>query len=438
MAIDDKQLIKIGPWSAGINNLASENSVPEDAIRAGLNIDIDNAGQPSTRAGYVQRIAGTRCHSGWHDGKFPFALFVRNGTLTAMQSDLTTFNLVTGLNPLFELSYVLMNDRAYYASLRRNGVVTSGGAALEWGVETPHGAPALTYAAGGAFPAGTIQVAVTFFNASGEESGAFMGAPITVPNNSRVLVSSIPQPTSAEVVRVRIYRTEPDDAVFRMAVDLPVGMTTTTLNPGILGRPLDTMFLERVPCAYRLTTLNGRIYFGYEQVPGVHAVGWTEAIRYGLWKPSENYIGFNASIDMIAGVGDGTDGAGMYVGAGERTYYLDGADPKDFKQKIIYPFGVIPGTMVRVAGSILGIETTATVAYWIARNGFACIGLPSGQMVVIRENEAQAPIAMKGASILRQLDGARHILTSLSQQTGGGMRVADRASAKVYRNGVEV
>lgn len=448
MGLKDDQLIRLGPWPAGINNLAQENTVPEDALRLAHNVDIDNAGQVGTRPGFVATaMTGTRCHSGWHAGRFPFALMVIDGTLTGVPPDLDTFPIYYNLNPLFEVAYVLVNDTVYWSNSQRRGAVNASGTPLPWGLPTPVGAPQLVSSASGGLFDGQYQVTCTFLNALGEESACQKGEVIQVSGGGGILVSSIPQPNESGVTTIRLYRTQPNDSIFHAAIDLPVGTSSVVLGNTPLGRKLDrlststagvTTLWDRVPFAYRLAALNDRIAFAYQPVPGMHSVGWTQPLAYGLWVPTRNTIGFGASIDLLVGVGDGTEGAGLYVGSGDKTYFLAGGNPNDFAQKIVYPHGVIPGTQLVAPGSIFGLETTVPVAYWISRNGFACLGLPGGTVQVLREHEAQAPLALKGASLLREINGQRHAVTALSQAVGGGMRVEDRASIKVYRNGVEI
>jgi hypothetical protein len=68
----------------------------------------------------------------------------------------------------------------------------------------------------------------------------------------------------------------------------------------------------------------------------------------------------------------------------------------------------------------------------------ACLGLPGGQVVPLRERQVVAPAAERGASLFRERDGMRQVITALQGATPQGIAIGDRASSRVYRNGIEV
>ncbi|GAA0721290.1 hypothetical protein [Dokdonella soli] len=431
--VPDDKLIRLGPWPAGVNTLAKEDAVPAGELRQAVNVDIDRDGIPSRRLGQTLRYAGTRVHSIWNERPFPFGLFVQAGTLMAFWPDTSTSVLQTGLAPLLPVANALVYDRVYWSNGQQLGVVTSSGAVTGWGVETPDGQANLASAAAGGLNGGQYQVTFTFVSATGEESGAYGAATVTVPDGGGIAVTAVPQPLGSGVTAVRAYRTPANGDAFYYARDLPVGLTSVTLTESALGKPLDTQFLDRMPAVTRLALLNGRLY----GAAGPDLV-WSEPLRYGLTHPLKNRIGFGHPIDLLVTVGDGTDGAGLYIAAGARTYFLGGGEPDKFTRQTVRGYGVTPGSGLRAPGSVFGLEhpVQAPVAYWIDAQGIACLGLPGGSVQGIRERQAAAPLATSAVSLLREQNGVRQIITSLRGPAGQGLSVVDTAVASVTRNGV--
>lgn len=420
----------LGPWPNGVNNMSSEESLPEGSARKAENILFDRTGNPRTRAGRTLLSSANSVHSLVRLRDWPTMLVVVNGTLSSYTPDHGLVSLVSGLSTLKPLCYELVNDRVYWSNGDRSGIVTIDNHAIEWGVTPPAGVAALTPLSSGGMPAGTYQVAITNVNVRREESGATIAGVVTVPEQGGFRINFVPQPADAELVSVRVYATHQNGGEFYRLDDVPIGTTQLTVGFTRAGKVLDGQFLDRVPPCYRLTLLNGVLYFAYG-----HTLGWTEPMRYGLTSLLKNRIGFNGPLDLLIGVGDGTDGAGLYVAARDRTYWLPGGSPKDFRFQPI-GVGAVAGTGLRVPGGALGLETNTMVPYWLGTDGVACVGLPGGVIQRLRPDEAVAPTAQSGVSFFREKDGLRHVITSLSQNSGSGVGATDRVSTKIIRNGV--
>lgn len=436
--VPDEELIKLGPWPGGLNNLSREAETPADQLRGAVNLDLPRDGHPQTRAGYSLSITTTRAHSLWHDGLFPFALYVDSGALKAFQPGDNPFTVQAGLASTRDASYALVTDRVYWSNGHDTGVVLSTGMPAPWGVETPAGQPTLTSTTAGALYPGNYQVTITYLSATGEESGTGPAALVSLPTGGGIGLSAIPQPVGTAVALIRVYLSGANGDGLYWSRDMPVGMTSTTLTFSAEGKRLQTQFLDPMPAGQIVTLLNGRLYVAVNNM-----LYWSEALRYGLTRLAMNRIRFPAALTLLTAVGEGTEGAGLYVATANappssqgRTYFLAGPDPAQFAQRIVYGYGVIPGTSIRAAGSLFGLESAVPVAYWIAANGIACLGLPEGQVTPIREKQVVAPAADKGASLLREANGIRQIVTALDGSISRNLAVSDAAAATVYRNGV--
>lgn len=436
----DKQLMRMNGWPAGVDNRSREQSLTRDetgktviALREAENVDLDKDGKVARRAGFAKVTSGIRVHSLWSEPlSFPLALYADNGELMAMQTDLGTFSVRDGLVTGQPLSYAVAAGRVYWSNEMQTGCLSADGVALPWGIEGPNGQPTVVGGGGiGGLDAGTYQVAVTFLSAAGEESGASLAAIASVPAGGGLTLTDIPQPADA-TQRIRVYRSGANGDVLYHASDIPQGVTTLLLGAARLGRPLTTQFLEVMPAGHIVRQFAGRLWVA----KGSIAV-YSEPLRYGLTKLPQNRMSFAGRLDLMEPVGNGDDGGGgLYVAANDRTYWLGGSNPVDMRAAYRYPEGggAVPGTAVRVAGTTLGLETTEPVVYWLARNGVGCVGLPGGQVMPLRAAQVQAPAADGGASVFRDRNGVRQIITTLQASSPRGMAMGDRLDCEVIRH----
>lgn len=437
--VNDKQLLPVGPFYAGVDNLDAETALTRSddgkrivALREAVNVDIPRDGWPQRRKGFTLECAGARVHSLWHGGRFPFMLFANGPDLYARRAGGDPFLVRSGLSPR-EVSYAIPNDRVYASNGVEAWCVLPDGTSAAWGVETPAHQPQAIASANGGLDAGRYQFATTFIDARGEESGTARAEEIDVAQAGGVQLTNIAQPASADVARVRVYVSHANGDMLYQARDLAVGQTAALIGAGQRGKPLDTQFLSPMPPGQIVRYLAGRMY-----VARGREMRWSEALRYGLTHREKNVRRVGETIAMMEPVGEGGDAPGLFVSDHKRTYWLGGADPATQSNRIAYPYPAIPGTGRIVPGSMFGFDTAVPVAYWIARNGVAIVGLPGGQVVPLREKQVVAPNAERGSSLFLERDGIRTIITSLQGSTAQGLAVTDRASSRVYRNGVEI
>lgn len=196
--------------------------------------------------------------------------------------------------------------------------------------------------------------------------------------------------------------------------------------------PLRTQFQSPLPAGQLVGAGHGRLF-----VARGRTVYWSDALRYGQGVLADNNyrVGMQSdSVDLLAPVGDGTEGAGVYVAAGKRTYWLSGADPKDWRAVIAYGAGVVPGTLCWASGEVWGLETLSPTPSWLAKNGQFCVGLPGGQIVSYNADTASTDTGERGASLIRDVRGQRHMLATI--QGPQALGISDDWSVEVRRNGV--
>lgn len=427
--VSDTKLYKAGPWPQGINNVAPEGRLPRNefgtrpvALREADNVDLTAEGWPMRRRGREHRTPGTLIHSLWGAPSLPWGLYVDAGELVALypggQSE--PLGIQVGDMPL---SYDLINDSVYYTSRIACGCITLDLRRVPWAPEQPSGQPLLAVVDGFGLDAGQYQVAVTFTDAQGRESGTSLAAVIDVAADQGIELTSLPVPTdTVETPLVNVYCTEANDSVLYRYATLQSGATQAFITSSPPGRTLQTMHLRPLPAGQIVRGGNGR-----QWLAAGHELLWSEPLRYGLYNPARNRIRFGAQVDMLEPIGT----SGVLVAAGDRTYWLSGADPKDFTQRIVRASGAVPGSVARVPGNVLGLPTTEPLPVWVARSGHFCAGLPDGTVQVMKDGQAVIDSADGAALLFRQQDGLQQIIAALRAPQANGLALRDSVVARV-------
>lgn len=426
MPAKDSELLTLAGFPRGINNTAKEESAPAGTLREAENIDLDAAGKPSRRDGYTLVQAGTQMHSAWSDDYFPFGLEVDAGTLYAVHADESRDALVNGLAPGLPLSYARIHDAVWWCNGVQSGQVTLELETRAWAAPQPPSPPRLAAAEGGLEP-GRYQVILTGVDAWGRESGASSAALITLDSVGGIALAAIPQ-TGA---RTRVYVTEPNGSVFRAAYLLDAGVTDVVVSAPAQGRRCDTFALAPMPPGQLVAYGNGRQF-----VARGKEVLFSPALRYGLIDPVGGRVGFVKRVDMLAFVGDGTDGAGLFVSDGKRTYFLAGPDPAQWRPVIAYGAGAIPGQLGWAPGKVWGLDSEVPLPVWQARDGRLCVGLPGGSVFCPQSGDGQPDAVFetgeRAALLFRETAGDRRVISALRGAAPLAFAVRDQLIVTEY------
>lgn len=446
MAAEDNPLRRVA--FVGIDNLNDERATKDGHLRDMVNFDPKRSGTlPSTREGY-ERIYTGAPHSLWGDGQFPWAVFVDGGELRGIQAlqDPPTL-LASGIDPRAPMSYARDNDTLRFANGAQGGVLRMDGQVYAWACEAPNGQPVATAIANGGLPAGEYQVAMTFRDDMGRESGTGLAVRVTVPAGGGIRLTAIPQPSDPGVLAARIYCSTANEGesldtggmVAHHVRDIPPGASTFEFGAFERGRVLKTQFMEPLPIGNVIECGAGTTY------SAVDAVLYWGAPLYGAQGVlADSYMRFAARITVLAGVGDGAE-FGLWVAvsgwanheAGQ-VYYLAGRDPSKAPLRARYSYGAVPGTMTRCSGEVWGLPYKADVPCWLATNGFWCVGAPGGELLTFNTDTVAATAGERGASLVREGSGQTHVVTSVKNPFGAGLAIRDRYAVTVRRNGIEI
>lgn len=428
MARDD-ELMRLGGFPAGLNNRAGSTNGPTDenggqiALREAVNVSLSTSGSPVRRPGQAMRVNG-KAHSlvafgahliGWVDGELRAYLSDGTGGLT--------FDRVLKQLPDRFCTYATDDFELWWSNGVDAGRIDADLNLHAFWIDTP-AAPVLN-AIAGTLPKGRYEISVTAVDADGRESGGSGAVGIALQSGAGVHVTLPMQPDGA--VKWRLYVSPPDGEVLYEQAELPISAHEYVLTGRTPGASLETQWLHPLlPCQC--------LRYGHSRLFGLagNVLIWSEEYRLGLMHP-DNHIVLGHEATLLEPVGDGTDGAGVWIADHKRTYFMAGADPATWQQQARYPHAAVPGSSTTLPGSYFGLDAPA-VAYWMARNGVPCIGLPSGQLIPLREDALALPVdAERGATGLMLFDGICQLLTTTISASANMAAASDSVDATVTR-----
>jgi hypothetical protein len=426
---DEGALLKLGPFPAGLNNRAQATQGPTDqngaqnALREAVNVVLSNTGSPMRRPGQILRVSG-KSHSLFAMGQWLLAIV--DGELRAymqgQDGSLTQDAVLDTPGDRF-CTYATDDFSVWWSNGVTNGRIDEDLSVHPFWIDTPD--PVRLAVGIGALASGRYEVSVTAVDADGRESGASGAVGVNVPTGGSLTVTLPAAP--AGTVRWRLYVTPPDGDVLYQQADLPASATSTNVGNLTQTAKLETQWLHPLLPAQCLRYGHSRL-FGLPN----NVLIWSEPYRLGLMAP-DNHVVLGSEATLLEPVGDGTDGAGVWVADHKRTYFMAGADPANWQQQARYPHAAVPGTSTTLPGSYFGLEVE-TVAYWLAANGTPCIGLPGGQLIPLREDALALPVeAERGATGLMLFDGIRQLLTTTVGASANLAAASDSVDATVTR-----
>lgn len=377
-----------------MNNVLPEYDLPvnqdnrQNQLRNIVNADVLSSGRLKRRSGATKLVAA-QTHSLYSDGTRAFGVF--DDVLCEVLPNMTRIAIAT-MGSENRVSYVPIGPMTFYSNGAVKGRIMNG-QAYHWGIEPPQSPPALTPTAG-SLPAGTYMAIATFVDQFGEESGCY-NSTVAALSAAGGFTVTLPQPTEAAVVAVRLYFSMTNDSVMYAIGDYAVGVTTVpiTVMPQF-GMALETQFMEPPPASDILEELYGRIY----GVMG-NFVWHTQPLRYGLYKPSTDFIQFPAPVVLLAAVS-----GGLYVVA-DKTYWLAGDSPDEFTIDSVLQYTAAKGSLSKLPRS--------EDVVWFSSAGLVKAS-PGGKIAMVQEPNVRTAPSESGASLYIEDKGIKKIVAAVS------------------------
>ena len=366
-------------WPKGMDNRRANHDVPLDTLRDGLNVDVLTSGKVRLRSGITQAVADTGAHSVFSDGTR--LVWATPTTLKTADGNFVKSTLLTDTRLAKPLSYVALHGEIYFSNEDINGKINAAGEYEPWGIVGPTTAPVCSAVAG----VRRYQVTCTFVTASGEESGAPLGAEVLCSDIPSIQLTSIPQSSDSRVVATRIYVTNIDGTDFYAQLDIPTGITAWTLTGFFAnGARLRTQFMAPPPPGQLLEYLNGVLY-----VASGSAIYHTDPLRYVLCAP-EGFFMEPKRVTLLKAVDDG-----VYVSS-DQTYFLAAPGTKDVVRKPVLPYRAVEGAAVSMTddGNVM----------WLSERGFV-LGGNGGEVKNLTEGQLAMPSYERGCLGIVERDG---------------------------------
>lgn len=383
--------VKVGSLAPGLNNRLEptqlQTKLPNGADATYLygadNVDINAKGFLRRRRGQTLGLAG-RAHSIWGDAKGGFAVMDSNLVqLAPGGAGLTSSVVRTGM-PQRRVSYSRGADGDVYwsngADIRR---VARGS---DRPVLTPTlDADPIVMPIAGALPAGQYLVVFTVIDPVDGESGTAPPQQVDLAEGSGLRVSGLPG------LAVRIYLSGPNGDIPTLAA------TTTAVSVDLVALPdggirCQTLLMSQIPPGSIVRHYNGRMLVAAGNVLHI-----SDPYAYGLHDAGKSYIPFRAPVTVVEPTPNG-----VYICA-DVTYWISNLFA-DVLQEVL-PYGGIAGSS--------GLSKRGELIYWLSPNGLV-VGDQNGAAKNVQEDALQFSDATAGASLYRERNGMRHIVTARS------------------------
>ena len=392
---------KLEGWRQGVNDILRADELPTDTLRRSFNFDITDTGKLQVRDGSAKVYNGSiQRNSLWSDDER--TLFVEMGHLKELQRDVlgayaaALVRLDVGSRPM---KYLSLNRSVYYTNGIITGILGRDGQDRKWGVSAPGTQPNLTSGGGGTLAAGYYQVAITFINELGEESGTGLAVGTSIPEASEgvgsiTLTDFPPAPDDVKMVRVYVSHVN-GQGLYHVADVLPTTplyridrvSNTATIR-------LETQFGMPPPAGQLLEYHNGRIYIANGNI-----LWATQPLRYGLTKPARDFFQFPDYITVLKAVD-----SGIYICSGDKTYYIDGIDTANLQQDEILPYGGVYDTGIKVPN----FDAVA----WFSHRGIV-LGGEGGKTFNIMDDRVAVARYEFGTMFWREHRGIRQFVADL-------------------------
>lgn len=371
--------LKHESWARGANNLAKPERLPEGFVRELINVDPMPNGQLELRARSTRLLPADDFRLGIALGER--VIYVDGANVGIFSIGSGSAQVIGTVSPAGSLAGVAYNGQVYL-NTERDSVRIDGATVKPWAIDNP-GFSVERIA--GPLPAGIYKVAVTALGDDGEESGC---DPMIV------------RLAEGEALRVR----SDDSRALKAYVSAVNGASLFSQGPLIGGvmaitnvddsrERLTTGGLMPMPFCSMLADYNGII-------AGVHGryVLFSSPMHPHLFDPISNFFQYSEAPSLLAA----TSG-GLYVAAGEKTYFITQPDSGTPEQRTVMEIGAVNGASTQLPDGR---------AAWFTRYGLA-IGGPDG-VITLPNRQTYAPdLASIGAAGVLEHNGNAMVVTTM-------------------------
>lgn len=383
----------------GINNRAPIDRLPsgEDgrAVRDAVNVDLTQAQSFQRRPGFSQVLALPNCRD-MHE--------MPDANLVASSDKLYSFD-GSGVNEVATLASAFASVAYADSPL---GVIWSDGVSLNLFNGSsrplvpapPNPQPVASASTGGSLVAGTYGLRFTTINADGQQSAPTVPQFVTVADGGSVQVD-----VSGHTQAIAVFMTAVDGSVFYRESTIAVGVTSITLPfSRSQGQSMTAEIVGSLPAGRILAMHSGRLLSANGPYL-FYSLPWS----LGLHRPASDYVWLDQDITLVEPVEGGT-----YVATLSETYFLTGTDISKASMQKVAPYGAVRGTVAK--------DPVSLNPFWHTPRGPVQAD-QSGGLTLLQDRQIAYPVADMGTSSVRESNGLRQLVTTLSnaRPTGGAV-----------------
>lgn len=403
------------PLTLGLDVVTPEGSLPRGAARRVTNVVLANDGAFSMRPGFDPLFIDLpRAHSFWISPAQTRVFAAADTTLYEIDLDAGTATALFTALPFDQpVEYDDVGPDVYFTCAGVLRKVAPDGTVRRPGVASLVGVRPTLAATTGGLPPGRYGVAYGLVNDLGEESGTSNIAWITLATGGGIALSGIQ--TAANVEYAQLYITAPNGPVLRRQQKVAIAATASIVDDA-RGDACTRLNLQPMPGGSIVRYHKGRVY-----VVDGNWVWISDPLDYGVSNVESGWLTVRRTITSFQPVA-----GGIFMGLRERTVFLAGDGPEDFRHVNASAHGALPqsGTVVPPDFFSSGISKSQDqpVAAWLSEIGLA-IGRVDGSIAYPQENR----IALTGGAsrpLFAQYHGIKQgifCVESLETGTGGAV-----------------
>ena len=389
----------VGPF-LGINNRLPDNQLVHtergvrlgDYLRNAVNVDLTDRGTVQRRKGVTLVQGGGDCHSLWSSGRE--AYYVDSGVLYRFPRQAIAASVLAQRVSFTEAAgQVVWSDGATINKI-------AGNTSVPLTQPEPNPAPTVTAGGGGSLTAGLYLLAFVAVGPSGESCPTWP-VQVEVPDTGNITIQHI-APTT------KVYVSAANGAELYY-----YGAGTTRVALPANGPALTTRHYRPMPPGDIVRYVRGRLL-----VAAGSTLFYSHPYAPGMYDPLRGYIPFTAPVTMVAPVQEG-----VFISA-DKTYFLSGADVEKSELIERLPFAAVFGTDTYS-------ERDESV-WWYSEQGLVN-GSSRGETKLVQERTVAPVVAKSGASLFREQDGMRQVLSALNGSEFSRAAASSFIDAEVIR-----
>lgn len=379
---------------SGINNKAPIDRLPVvkgvHAVRDAVNVDLVNEGSFQRRPGSEKVVTCVNARS--VEGFGDFGLYADQDKLYSFDG-LASTEVATLGSPVSRVAYemtpagVAWTD-GYTVNLFKGGVsrpVAPG---------RPNPEPVVSVASGG-LAAGQYGVMCAAVH-DGARSAWTMPIFLTVTDGGGIDVA-----LPARALPVEVFITSRDGETF---------YHEATLAPAQASLRISTVYSDGASATHDvLAPLPGGRVLGHHfgsllSAAGAylfHSLPWA----YGLYRPASGYIWLPDDVTLVA-----STSGGLFLATTKETYWLPGGDLAAAGMTNVAPYGAVEGSLSR--------SPEDNSLMWFTPRG-PVKAEADGSLTLLQDKSIAFPSARRGTSLLRETNGLKQFIASLSGASSG-------------------